>query len=60
MNFFVGDLDELDQLLPIAAEGSFLLLFLTVIAILVIIGVLSPYVLSMGASVVVACLFYYV
>uniref|UniRef100_A0A8D2DC37 ATP binding cassette subfamily C member 11 n=1 Tax=Sciurus vulgaris TaxID=55149 RepID=A0A8D2DC37_SCIVU len=58
LNCFAGDLDELDQLLPIVAE-EFLLLFLMVIAILLIVSVLSPYVLLMAAIVIIVCLVYY-
>ncbi|XP_008065706.2 ATP-binding cassette sub-family C member 11 [Carlito syrichta] len=59
MNCFAGDLDELDQLLPIVAE-EFLVLFLTVIAVLLIVSVLSPYILLMGVLVIGVCLVYYV
>uniref|UniRef100_A0A2K6UA18 ATP binding cassette subfamily C member 11 n=1 Tax=Saimiri boliviensis boliviensis TaxID=39432 RepID=A0A2K6UA18_SAIBB len=59
LNCFAGDLDELDQLLPIVAE-EFLLLFLTVTSLLLIISVLSPYILLMGAIIIIICLIYYV
>ncbi|XP_076693670.2 ATP-binding cassette sub-family C member 11 [Callospermophilus lateralis] len=58
LNCFAGDLDELDQLLPTVTE-EFLLLFLMVIAILLIFGLLSPYIFLMAAIVGVVCLVYY-
>ncbi|XP_006872640.1 PREDICTED: ATP-binding cassette sub-family C member 11 [Chrysochloris asiatica] len=58
LNCFAGDLDELDQILPMIAE-EFLLLFLVVISILIIISVLSPYILVMGAILAVICLVFY-
>uniref|UniRef100_A0A8I3WIL0 ATP binding cassette subfamily C member 11 n=1 Tax=Callithrix jacchus TaxID=9483 RepID=A0A8I3WIL0_CALJA len=58
LNCFAGDLDELDQLLPIVAE-EFLVLFLIVTALLLIVSVLSPYILLMGAIIFVICLIYY-
>ncbi|XP_033616482.1 ATP-binding cassette sub-family C member 11-like [Fukomys damarensis] len=59
LNCFSGDLDELDQLLPIVAE-EFLLLFLMVTPILRVTSVLSPYILLMEVIIVIACLIYYV
>ncbi|XP_033616489.1 ATP-binding cassette sub-family C member 11 [Fukomys damarensis] len=59
LNCFLGDLDELDQLLPIVAE-EFLLLFLMVTPILGVTSVLSPYILLMEVIIVIACLIYYV
>lgn len=59
LNCFAGDLDTLDQLLPMVAE-QFLLLFLLVITNLVIISVLSPYILLIGVGVAIVCLIYYV
>ncbi|KAF7481672.1 hypothetical protein GHT09_007095 [Marmota monax] len=50
LNCFAGDLDELDQLLPTVTE-EFLLLFLMLIDILLIFGVLSPYIFLMAAIV---------
>ncbi|KAF3817859.1 hypothetical protein GH733_013146 [Mirounga leonina] len=47
LNCFKGDLDALDQLLPVVAE-EFLLLSLMVVAILLAVSVLSPYILLMG------------
>lgn len=58
LNCFAGDLDELDQLLPMVAE-EFLLLFLLVVTNLMIVSVLSPYILLIGVGVAVACLIYY-
>uniref|UniRef100_A0A8C5YEZ8 ATP binding cassette subfamily C member 11 n=1 Tax=Microcebus murinus TaxID=30608 RepID=A0A8C5YEZ8_MICMU len=58
LNCFAGDLDEVDQVLPIVAE-EFLLLFLVVVAILLIVVLLSPYILLMVAIVIVVCLVYY-
>uniref|UniRef100_A0A8C8YRH9 ATP binding cassette subfamily C member 11 n=1 Tax=Prolemur simus TaxID=1328070 RepID=A0A8C8YRH9_PROSS len=58
LNCFAGDLDEVDQVLPIVAE-EFLLLFLVVVTILLIIVVLSPYILLMVAIVIMVCLVYY-
>uniref|UniRef100_A0A2K5PR76 ATP binding cassette subfamily C member 11 n=1 Tax=Cebus imitator TaxID=2715852 RepID=A0A2K5PR76_CEBIM len=59
LNCFAGDLDELDQLLPIVAE-EFMLLFLVVISLLLIVSVLSLYILLMGAIIIVICLIYYI
>ncbi|XP_027947047.1 ATP-binding cassette sub-family C member 11 isoform X2 [Eumetopias jubatus] len=58
LNCFKGDLDALDQLLPIVAE-EFLLLSLMVVAILLAVSVLSPYILLMGVILVTICLIYY-
>ncbi|XP_007946027.1 ATP-binding cassette sub-family C member 11 [Orycteropus afer afer] len=58
LNCFAGDLDELDQMLPIVTE-KFLLLFLLVISIILIISVLSPYILIMGAILVIISLVFY-
>ncbi|XP_053762045.1 ATP-binding cassette sub-family C member 11 isoform X2 [Panthera pardus] len=58
LNCFAGDLDQLDQLLPIVAE-EFLVLFLMVVAILLVVSVLSPYILLMGIILVTVCLIYY-
>ncbi|XP_003792644.1 ATP-binding cassette sub-family C member 11 [Otolemur garnettii] len=58
LNCFAGDLDELDQFLPVAAE-QFLLLSLLIIAILLLIVMLSPYVLLLTAVVMGFCLIYY-
>lgn len=58
LNCFAGDLDQLDQLLPVVAE-EFLVLFLMVVAILLVISVLSPYILLMGIILVTVCLIYY-
>nr|XP_055089148.1 ATP-binding cassette sub-family C member 11 isoform X3 [Symphalangus syndactylus] len=57
LNCFAGDLEELDQLLPILSE-QFLLLSLMVIAVLLIVSVLSPYILLMGAIIMVICFVY--
>nr|XP_060505757.1 ATP-binding cassette sub-family C member 11 [Panthera onca] len=58
LNCFAGDLDQLDQLLPFVAE-EFLVLFLMVVAILLVVSVLSPYILLMGIILVTVCLIYY-
>uniref|UniRef100_G1LCJ7 ATP binding cassette subfamily C member 11 n=1 Tax=Ailuropoda melanoleuca TaxID=9646 RepID=G1LCJ7_AILME len=58
LNCFTGDLDTLDQLLPVVAE-EFLLLSLMVVAILFTVSVLSPYILLMGVILVTICLIYY-
>ncbi|XP_045662681.1 ATP-binding cassette sub-family C member 11 isoform X1 [Ursus americanus] len=58
LNCFTGDLDMLDQLLPVVAE-EFLLLSLMVVAILFTVSVLSPYILLMGVVLVTICLIYY-
>ncbi|KAM5296803.1 ATP-binding cassette sub-family C member 11-like [Glossophaga mutica] len=55
LNCFVGDLDQLDQLLPIVAE-AFLVLFLVVILNLVVASVLSTFILLIGVGLTVACL----
>lgn len=59
LNCFVGDLDQLDQLLPIVAE-EFLLLLLVVLINMVIVSVLSPYILLVGVILFAGCLLYYV
>ncbi|XP_053438093.1 ATP-binding cassette sub-family C member 11 isoform X2 [Nycticebus coucang] len=58
LNCFAGDLDELDQFLPVASE-QFLLLSLLIISILLLIIMLSPYVLLLTAVVMGLCLIYY-
>ncbi|XP_069312528.1 ATP-binding cassette sub-family C member 11-like [Eulemur rufifrons] len=58
LNCFAGDLDEVDQVLPMVAE-EFLLLFLAVVIVLLVIVVLSPYILLMVAIVIMVCLVYY-
>ncbi|XP_021561509.1 ATP-binding cassette sub-family C member 11 [Neomonachus schauinslandi] len=58
LNCFKGDLDALDQLLPVVAE-EFLLLSLMVVAILLAVSVLSPYILLMGVILVTICIIYY-
>ncbi|XP_034796002.1 ATP-binding cassette sub-family C member 11 [Pan paniscus] len=58
LNCFAGDLEQLDQLLPIFSE-QFLVLSLMVIAVLLIVSVLSPYILLMGAIIMVICFIYY-
>ncbi|XP_011923617.1 PREDICTED: ATP-binding cassette sub-family C member 11 [Cercocebus atys] len=58
LNCFAGDLEELDQLLPIFSE-QFMVLSLLVIAILLVISMLSPYILLMGATIMVICFIYY-
>ncbi|XP_029781122.1 ATP-binding cassette sub-family C member 11 isoform X1 [Suricata suricatta] len=55
---FAGDLDQLDQLLPIVIE-EFLILFLLVVSILLVVSVLSPYILLIGIILVTICLVYY-
>lgn len=59
LNCFAGDLDQLDQLLPIVAE-EFLLLLLVVLINMVIVSVLSPYILLVGVILFAGCLLYYV
>ncbi|XP_047568306.1 ATP-binding cassette sub-family C member 11 isoform X1 [Lutra lutra] len=58
LNCFTGDLDILDQLLPVVAE-EFLLLALMVVAILLTVAVVSPYILLIGVILVTVCLIYY-
>ncbi|XP_040109521.1 ATP-binding cassette sub-family C member 11-like isoform X2 [Oryx dammah] len=58
LNCFAGDMDELDQLLPIVAEQS-VFLSLLVIIILLVISFLSPYILLMGVIILSACLVYF-
>ncbi|XP_032182404.1 ATP-binding cassette sub-family C member 11 isoform X3 [Mustela erminea] len=58
LNCFTGDLDILDQLLPIVAE-EFLLLALMVVAILLTVAVVSAYILLIGVILVTICLIYY-
>ncbi|XP_043842191.1 ATP-binding cassette sub-family C member 11 [Dromiciops gliroides] len=48
LNCFSGDLNELDQILPLIAE-EFLLLFFIVVSILIIVIILSPYFLIVGS-----------
>ncbi|KAK2503012.1 hypothetical protein MC885_017373, partial [Smutsia gigantea] len=55
---FAGDLDKLDQPLPVVTE-EFLLLLLMVISILLVAIVLSPYILLIAAILATVCLFYY-
>ncbi|XP_051835760.1 ATP-binding cassette sub-family C member 11 isoform X2 [Antechinus flavipes] len=50
LNCFSGDLNELDQMLPMVAE-EFLLLFFVVVSILIIVIILSPYFLIVGSIV---------
>lgn len=58
LNCFAGDMDELDQFLPIVAEQS-MLLSLLVIIILLVISFLSPYILLIGVIIFSACLVYF-
>ncbi|XP_043293739.1 ATP-binding cassette sub-family C member 11 isoform X3 [Cervus canadensis] len=58
LNCFAGDMDELDQFLPIVVEQC-LLLSLVVIIILLIISFLSPYILLMGVIILFICLVYF-
>lgn len=58
LNCFTGDLDILDQLLPVVAE-EFLLLALMVVAILLTVAVVSAYILLIGVILVTICLIYY-
>ncbi|XP_003416440.2 ATP-binding cassette sub-family C member 11 isoform X2 [Loxodonta africana] len=58
LNCFAGDLNELDQILPVIAE-EFLLIFLTVVSTLLIITVLSVYSLAIAAVLAVVCLLFY-
>ncbi|KAM9062102.1 ATP-binding cassette sub-family C member 11 isoform X1 [Sarcophilus harrisii] len=50
LNCFSGDLNELDQMLPMVAE-EFLLLLFVVVSILIIVVILSPYFLIVGSIV---------
>ncbi|CAK6436569.1 unnamed protein product [Pipistrellus nathusii] len=59
LNCFAGDLDQLDQQLPIVAE-EFLLLLLLVLINMVIVSVLSPYILAIGAVLFAGCILFYV
>uniref|UniRef100_A0A8C0QSW6 ATP binding cassette subfamily C member 11 n=1 Tax=Canis lupus dingo TaxID=286419 RepID=A0A8C0QSW6_CANLU len=58
LNCFAGDLDAMDQLLPVVAE-EFLLLSLMVVAILLAVSVLSPYILLMGVILFTLCLIFF-
>ncbi|XP_037373973.1 ATP-binding cassette sub-family C member 11 [Talpa occidentalis] len=58
LNCFAGNLDELDQFLPIFGE-EFLILSLSVIATVVIISILSPYILLMAIIIIVICLIFF-
>ncbi|XP_044787151.2 ATP-binding cassette sub-family C member 11 isoform X3 [Bubalus bubalis] len=58
LNCFAGDMDELDQFLPIMVEQS-VLLTLVVIIILLTISFISPYILLMGVVILSACLVYF-
>ncbi|XP_024407272.2 ATP-binding cassette sub-family C member 11 [Desmodus rotundus] len=55
LNCFVGDLDQLDQLLPIVAE-EFLVLLLAVTLNLMVASALSPFILLTGVVLMAACL----
>lgn len=59
LNCFAGDLDQLDQLLPIVAE-EFLLLLLMVVISMAIVSVLSPYILLTGVLLLAGCVLFYV
>ncbi|XP_057568121.1 ATP-binding cassette sub-family C member 11 isoform X2 [Hippopotamus amphibius kiboko] len=58
LNCFAGDLDALDQFLPIVAEQS-LILILVVITTLMIVSVVSPYILLMAVAILIVCLVYF-
>ncbi|KAM5207787.1 ATP-binding cassette sub-family C member 11 isoform 2-T5 [Hipposideros larvatus] len=58
LNCFTGDLDKLDQFLPIVSEG-FMLLFMMAVSQLLIVSVLSLYILLLGAVLAIVCLIYY-
>lgn len=58
LNCFSGDLNELDQCLPMVAE-EFLILSLQTVSILLVISVLSVYILLMAATVVTVCLIFH-
>ena len=58
LNFFAGDLRELDQFLPTVAEQS-LLLILVVTTILMIVSAASPSVLLTGVVILIVCLVYF-
>ena len=55
LNCFVGDLDQLDQLLPIVAE-EFLVLLLAVTLNLMVASALSPFILLTGVVLMAVCL----
>ncbi|KAM7058312.1 LOW QUALITY PROTEIN: ATP-binding cassette sub-family C member 11 [Molossus nigricans] len=57
LNCFAGDLNELDQSLPIVSE-EFLLMFLWVITNLVTVGVLSPFIMLIGVTIVIISFIY--
>lgn len=59
LNCFVGNLDQLDQLLPVVLE-EFLLLSLGVIFNLLMVAVLSLYILLVGVLMAILCIIYYV
>ncbi|XP_072488242.1 ATP-binding cassette sub-family C member 11 [Notamacropus eugenii] len=56
LNCFSGDLNELDEILPLVAE-EFLLLFFLVLSVLIIVLILSPYFLIVGSMIGVVFLF---
>ncbi|XP_008579384.1 PREDICTED: ATP-binding cassette sub-family C member 11 isoform X2 [Galeopterus variegatus] len=58
LNCFAGDLQTLDQLLPIVAE-EFLFLVLVVISTVLIVSLLSPFILLTAVIVIIVCLIYY-
>ncbi|KAG8510010.1 ATP-binding cassette sub-family C member 11 [Galemys pyrenaicus] len=58
LNCFAGNLDELDQFLPIFGE-EFLILSLVVVTTVLIISILSPYILLMAVIVIVIGLIFY-
>lgn len=59
LNCFAGDLDELDQFLPVVTE-DFMILFLMVVINLVMASVLSLYILLIGVILSIVCVIYYV
>lgn len=59
LNCFAGNLDQLDQLLPVVLE-EFLLLSLGVIFNLLMVAVLSLYILLVGVLMAILCIIYYV
>ncbi|XP_069919261.1 ATP-binding cassette sub-family C member 11 [Oryctolagus cuniculus] len=58
LNCFAGDLNDLDQCLPMVAE-EFLILSLLMVSVLLVISVLSVYILLMATTVITVCLIFY-
>lgn len=58
LNCFSGDLNELDQPLPVMIE-LFLILFLLMFGILLVVSMLSVYVLLMAVLIITVCFVFY-